>query len=324
MLGQAFLNGAKEKIIQLGSGLYDNMARPFAQGVADALNIDVDIPNFHKLTFNIGVWWEDLKYKWQNNILLPVETAFFTMQDKIQRFFDDIKTKWDNFWNVVNGIVSAIDTFRTNAIANISTFFSTIWTNIVDFFSNIGERVTEFFTITIPQKWAEFWDWLKKLPDKMKNIGKNLAEGLWEGIKNTKDWLWQKLKDWCGSILDGVKGWFGIESPSKVMADEVGKYLAEGVGVGFNKTMPSVIDAMTEKLAEVTDAMQTELSFGDIPQIQGNQIVTENSYVTRNYNNTIETIRQPQSVELVLDGTKLARAIIQPLDNEYNRLGVKI
>ena len=66
------------------------------------------------------------------------------------------------------------------------------------------------------------------------------------------------------------------------------------------------------------------MNFGDIPQVQGNQIISENSYVTKNYTNTIETIRQPQAVELVLDGTKLARALIQPLDNEYNRLGVKI
>lgn len=121
-----------------------------------------------------------------------------------------------------------------------------------------------------------------------------------------------------------IKNFFGIESPSKVMANEVGKFMAQGIGVGFGKTMPSVIDAMQEKLAGVTDALQTELSFGDIPQIQGNQIISENQYVTKNYTNTVETIRQPQTVELVLDGTKLARTMIQPLNNEYNRLGVKI
>lgn len=121
-----------------------------------------------------------------------------------------------------------------------------------------------------------------------------------------------------------IKNFFGIESPSKVMANEVGKFMAQGIGVGFGNTMPSVINAMKEKLAGVTSAMQTELSFGDIPQIQGNQIISENQYVTRNYTNTIETIRQPQAVELVVDGTKLARTLIQPLDNEYNRLGVKI
>lgn len=125
-------------------------------------------------------------------------------------------------------------------------------------------------------------------------------------------------------LYGAIKNFFGIESPSKVMANEVGKYMAEGIGVGFGKTIPSVINTMQDKLSAVTGALQTELNFGDIPQIQGNQIISENQYVTRNYTNTIETVRQPQTVELVLDGTKLARAMIQPLDNEYNRLGVKI
>lgn len=125
-------------------------------------------------------------------------------------------------------------------------------------------------------------------------------------------------------LYGAIKNFFGIESPSKVMANEVGKYMAQGIGVGFGNAIPSVINAMQEKLSAVTGAFQTELNIGDIPQIQGNQIVSENQYVTRNYTNTIETIRQPQTIELVLDGTKLARALIQPLDNEYNRLGVKI
>ena len=88
--------------------------------------------------------------------------------------------------------------------------------------------------------------------------------------------------------------------------------------------MPSVIKEMHSKLSAVTSAMQTELSFGDIPQIQGNTIVAENQYITRNYTNTLETIRQPQVVELSVDGTQFARAIIPPLDEEYNRLGVSL
>lgn len=100
--------------------------------------------------------------------------------------------------------------------------------------------------------------------------------------------------------------------------------MAQGIGVGFGNTIPSVIDAMKEKLGTITDAMQTELAIGDIPQIQGNQIITENQYITKNYTNTIETIRQPQAIELTLDGTRVARTLIPALDSEYNRLGVKI
>lgn len=156
------------------------------------------------------------------------------------------------------------------------------------------------------------------------DIGKNLVKGLWDGIKGSTQWLIDKIKSFCKDALGAIKSFFGIESPSRVMANEVGKYMAQGIGVGFGNTIPSVIDAMQQKLSGVTDAFQTQLTFGDIPQLQGNTIVSENSYVTKNYSNTIETVRQPQTVELVLDGTKLARTLIQPLDNEYNRLGVKI
>ena len=108
------------------------------------------------------------------------------------------------------------------------------------------------------------------------------------------------------------------------MRDEVGKYMADGIGIGFAQELPSVISAMQDKLGQVTSALQTELSFGDIPQIQGNKVISENKYITRNYSNTVETIRQPSVVELVLDGKKVARAMIPPLNNELNRLGVKI
>ena len=172
------------------------------------------------------------------------------------------------------------------------------------------------------------WDWIKdtmsEVFSKVVSIGENLVYGIYDGIKNTKNWLIKKLKQFCNDTVQAIKDFFGIESPSTVMANEVGTYMAEGIGVGFDKTLPSVTKAMAEKLAQVASTMQTELAFGDIPQIQGNTIVSENSYVTKNYTNTIETIRQPQSVELVMDDTTVARALIPALDQEYNRLGVRV
>lgn len=214
-----------------------------------------------------------------------------------------------------------------NAFNTTVEFLGSVWTTVtnlitapintaLDLLNGLMSKFTEWASDVVTNVGESF--------AKMVDVGKNIAEGLWEGIKNAKDWLLGKIKEWCGNVLNGIKAFFGIESPSKVMADEVGKYMAQGVGVGFNKTLPSVVSAMQDKLASVTSAFQTELAFGDIPQIQGNQVISENQYITRNYTNTIETVRQPQTVELVLDGTRLARAMIQPLDNEYNRLGVKI
>ena len=166
-------------------------------------------------------------------------------------------------------------------------------------------------------------DGIKNGFKKITEIGKNIIEGLWNGIKNAKDWLINKIKQLCSDALGAIKKFFGIQSPSKVMRDEVGKYMAEGIGVGFNRQMPSVIEAMKEKLSSVTSALNTEFNFGDIPQVQGNKIISENSYITKNYTNTIETIRQPSNIELNLNGVKFARAIVPSLDDEYVRMGVK-
>lgn len=265
------------------------------------------------------------------SLIAAVVTAIGVFIATNEDFRNKLVETWDNVkqtaLDVWNRVVQFFTVDIPNAFNVTVEFLKNVWSQAPAFITEPINNALTFLNDLIPK----FMGWVQETIDaisngfnKMANIGKNIVEGLWEGIKNAKDWLFKKIKEWCGSILDGIKGFFGIESPSKVMANEVGKFMAEGVGVGFNNTMPSVVKAMQDKLATVTDAMQTELAFGDIPQIQGNQIVSENSYVTRNYTNTIETVRQPQTVELVLDGTKLARTLIQPLDNEYNRLGVKI
>ena len=67
------------------------------------------------------------------------------------------------------------------------------------------------------------------------NIGKNLLNGLWEGIKNTKDWLLNKIKGFAKTITNGIKSFFAIHSPSRLFRNEIGKNLILGVGVAFEK-----------------------------------------------------------------------------------------
>ena len=74
----------------------------------------------------------------------------------------------------------------------------------------------------------------------MADIGKNLVQGLWNGINNAKDWVLGKIKGFGSSIVNGIKGIFGIHSPSKVMF-EIGGYLDEGFIDGI-KDMEKDID----------------------------------------------------------------------------------
>ena len=82
-------------------------------------------------------------------------------------------------------------------------------------------------------------------------VGLNLVKGLWNGIKDAASWILEKIKGFGQSILDGIKGFFGINSPSKVMSDMVGKNLALGIGEGFTDEMSDVNKDIAKSLASV-------------------------------------------------------------------------
>ena len=74
-------------------------------------------------------------------------------------------------------------------------------------------------------------DWLQ--------VGKNIVDGLWNGLKRS----WGSLQEWFNNavngLVDGIKGWLGIHSPSKVFAG-IGDFMALGLGEGFTKSMLAV------------------------------------------------------------------------------------
>lgn len=76
--------------------------------------------------------------------------------------------------------------------------------------------------------------------DNIKSIGTNLIQGLWNGISNMSGWIISKIGGFSQSVLTSIKRFFGINSPSTVFRDEVGKNLALGVGEGFSNTMADV------------------------------------------------------------------------------------
>lgn len=66
-----------------------------------------------------------------------------------------------------------------------------------------------------------------------------------------------KIKEWCGNILNGIKGFFGIHSPSTIFRDEVGKFMAQGIGLGFENEMGNVTEQMQNAIPTEFDVNST-------------------------------------------------------------------
>lgn len=100
---------------------------------------------------------------------------------------------------------------------------------------------------------------LLQLPSKMISIGKNLVKGLWNGISDMTGWIISKIKGFGDSVLSGIKSFFGIHSPSTVFRDQVGKMMALGIGVGFEKNIP--LKSMNAGLQKAVSSLKKDVIF---------------------------------------------------------------
>ena len=146
---------------------------------------------------------------------------------------------------------------------------------------------------------------LGELPGMVVDIGKNIVKGVWEGISNSIGWLRDKVSGWVSGIMKDIKGFFGIHSPSRVMRDEVGKYLAEGIGVGFEDEMSSVSKQMIDAMPS-SDAFAQTYDLGGVSAAQ--QASTGYGYGSQSnlINALVEAL---QNVRVVLDDEVAGRFV---------------
>lgn len=89
-------------------------------------------------------------------------------------------------------------------------------------------------------------------------VGKDILNGIKEGLLGEVGALVDAAKDVAGMALDGIKNLLGIHSPSRVFRDEVGKMMALGMGIGFEKNIP--IKSMNTQLKKAINSLKGEVA----------------------------------------------------------------
>ena len=167
----------------------------------------------------------------------------------------------------------------------------------------------------IPQLISSVISALSKLPGMVIDVGKNIVTGIWNGISGAASWLWNKITGWCSSIFDGIKSFFGIHSPSKLFADEVGKMLGLGLGEGFDDSLASVYNDM-QKAVEHENAKLTN----NLTNTQQIKVQNED-----NRQATLESIDNNKEIvvnsTLNLDGKKVANNTKKVFDKQKLQYG---
>lgn len=92
-------------------------------------------------------------------------------------------------------------------------------------------------------------------------IGSNIVSGIANGIAAGAGAIWQAAKNAAAAALRAAKDFLGIASPSKVMRDQVGKFIPSGLAVGIENNTKPLTDAMHNLSDLTTDTMTADLNF---------------------------------------------------------------
>jgi phage-related protein len=136
------------------------------------------------------------------------------------------------FWELVKGLGKAAGGLTRGLVdlqENLFASWKKIGSGLVDKVKNTAREI--IFAMI---------NGIASLPQKMGESGANIIYGLWNGMWGKVGWLKERIFDLGNELVENFKETFGIHSPSAVMRDKVGKYLAQGIGVGFTDEMPKV------------------------------------------------------------------------------------
>ena len=216
---------------------------------------------------------------------------------------------WEGIKNIVSGAVNnAISTVQRlgsllgtilSGIGNIIVgLWNSAWQKIVDIVGGLWGRVSG----AISSFKNNIVSSLRALPGRMISIGRDIINGLINGIGQMGNAAWEAAKNIASNVVGGIKSFLGIHSPSRVAA-QLGSYFGIGLANG--------IEGENQRVTRAANALISPLSALALPDVSvpGRQA---GQPVVNNY-----TI----NVDGALDPVAVARQIKDVLAAQSRRFG---
>lgn len=265
----------------------------FVQAVIQFFTVD--------LPYNIGygIGWIIGKIAEFGQNLIDFATT--TVPQFIQSVIDWFMQLPGQIWSWLLAVLSNIAQWGTDMISDGAEAASQFLTNVINWFQQLPGRIGNWLTSTIRNigKWVtdmknkaieagtKFKDGLvdevKKIPGKMLSLGRDIVDGIKNGIKNA----WSGVTSWfgnlAGGLVDGFRNALDIHSPSKAF-DKEARWIGPGIVNGLKRTMPDAIRYMEKASAEMlgvldSDSLATRINLEGHSFNPGEAKATGNTYV---------------------------------------------
>lgn len=194
------------------------------------------------------------------------------LSTKVPEIVNNVKTWFmelpGKIYSAISGTVSKIVKWASDVAAKFKEKVSEIVSKVKEWFSELPQKIYDavikvkekitkwvsdvkaFCAEKIPQIIDSIVEFFKTLPEKLKELGKDIIQGLIDGIKNAWESLKTGVADFCSNFVQGFKDALGIHSPSTVFA-EIGGFSADGLVQGIQDKFSTVQQTVGEWASNV-------------------------------------------------------------------------
>lgn len=202
------------------------------------------------------------------NFINGIIQWFAQLPEKIGNFFIQVGEKIAELGReFINFLTVTVPEFINGIVQWFAELPGKIWNWLVDVVNKIanwGNDMVNKGKQAVKNTSDTVVNGFKEIPGKVVSIGKDIVKGLWNGIKGAGNWIKDKIKGFADGLVDGFKSVFGIKSPSKVMRDQVGKWLPLGMYEGFEDELSGVYKDMEKAINFENAKLQANVETGKV------------------------------------------------------------
>lgn len=195
-------------------------------------------------------------------------TVWGAIVDFFTFIWDWMKSTAESVWTGIadffSGIWNGIKDTAVNVWNAITAFLSSVWNGIKDVANSIINGIKDAwngaldFIKSIP---GRIWDAIKAGAGILFNIGKDIINGIVNGLKRAASAIWNFIKGICEDVWNSIKDFFGIGSPSKLMA-QGGQWIMQGLVIGMEKESKNVLATSANVSKGIVDAFGSSMTLG--------------------------------------------------------------
>lgn len=210
--------------------------------------------------------------------------------------------------NLVDGIIQNLPAIVSAVVKVVMQFISTLVTHLPQILAKGIEIVIQLVSgiiQAIPKIIAAMPKVIAGVTDALRDFdwigtGRKIIDGIVQGVKSVASALKDAIVNIAKSAFQGVKDFFGIHSPSKLMEDKIGKFLPLGIAEGIKDTTDDAVSAMKETAGEIANAANIDSG------LIGGAVNTVKA--SSNIGTGIAERSATINVPLYIDGREFARA----------------